>query len=547
MWPEPQYIQTAATVSVPSWAVQRAWPEAPPPFTLPCDVPIKLVESCARCHSVLGMAYHALGHWDRARLHLENAVMAWPLLLAARFHLGVVLAELAGLRGARRVACRDVDADIESNVSLNQQAREHLSIALALCDSGSGADPGDAPRAPTSSLDAWKLRVVNTAVESSVRLLVKRGLGAQTAAVRELWLGRADVSSGAVVLAAGTASAAFLMLLQHAFESSPGELNVQVQPAVRHSGAIDGAGGSAHAGVHVEPAGKSASPPSPKRSQSPPSREQLQRSAQLLAHVSTLSVRAQAWQALAGCSEVLLPSALPLHDTLMSSAVSLSPEQCHSAAVKDLSIALECFADLSAHTVHASSADVVSGVADAVAGKAHYLRALSLLALRRPAGAARDCLSALRCGYDLKSVHAKLAQTQAYVGDWNAAEREYGAALSLAPGDAALLRGRAEVRRASGRTADALADLNCALQSQADVMGAPPPPDPFQIASARLGASRADAGSTAAILIPPVSHAQLLVDRARVHYERGAMESAVADLRAALAFGALDPRDEARA
>lgn len=194
-------------------------------------------------------------------------------------------------------------------------------------------------------------------------------------------------------------------------------------------------------------------------------------------------------------------------------------------------------------------------------GRAFYLRAVSLLSLRDPDGAARDCRAALAFeglhGPSAKAVHAKLAQSLVFSGDLDGSLAAFNRAVELDSSDAALLRARAGVLTAMGRSSAALADLDASLALQLPAAPAEPKTprrspsvDSLRVDEDASGASQVEAraGMDPHRRPAPAKReaAAALETRARLHYARGEFNAAADDFEAALATRALDAPSTAR-
>ena len=561
MWLGAEVAVVAAAACAPATATSRPWPEYALPWTPPSLSPRGLAEDIARAQTALGVAYHALGHLARAQTHLENAVMSWPTMLAARFHLGVVLAELASqvpwdpTSGLQQHDAGGA-ASSHGTVEVALQALEQLDLALALAwpEPGKHREKGGEGRAGAGDCASAE-HIASLSLDSSISLLERRGLAVHVAALRSAWSERA-----AVDLAKGTPKAC---------------------------GDLFGAAASVADRVILS----IFSPPGSGQVPAASTEDRVTLANVAVAHARALSLlaRAQTWQALSLCDGSAVTA--DLEKTAASSPSRAlrvgmrrsfpSADECNAAAIDDISQVIQDMARPSKRgPVDTTALAAVAPVLDSPAlppaspqvsscdaaeagllGRAFYLRAVSLLSLRDPDGAARDCRAALGLeglrGPSAKAVHAKLAQSLMLSGDLDGSLAAFDKAVELDSSDAALLRARAGVLAAMGRSGAALADLDASLALQ--VPAAPDEPktpqrsnsvDSLRVDEDASAASQVEARAGMDPLRRPAPAerevAAALETRARLHYARGEFHAAADDFEAALATRALDAAATAR-
>jgi tetratricopeptide (TPR) repeat protein len=403
---------------VPPWVRERVWPEKPTPYVVPRSRATCALSARIQCF--LGLCYEMLGHKERALEHYRNALSAFPYCVPAQFRSSLVLNALG--------KCSESDEILTALLDETEPITEE---ALVL-------PPGQVPKRSDDEDYAHSASTKRPTSQGSVAVsggLSKPGTaeGGKRSA-KTVSIASTQVSGGAntntiALWTPATSLSSIVRLGICAIELIPGG----------HQ-----AGGGGGAAVEEEESKEPTADGTEETADGPSAPETDN-------HIVEDSKEAEH---------------VDLHET-HEEEVLLTPVQRanNKARAKVLLIRGKSRQALGKHAL--AVADLTQAVnLDKSVGEAYFIRAISSLQLSKAENAAKDCLRAMRLRFDNANVRDILGKSQAHMGHYIEAVREFSTALTIArngPETPMILSSRAKAHIALGDAANAISDLSKAI------------------------------------------------------------------------------------
>jgi tetratricopeptide (TPR) repeat protein len=407
----------AKKFDVPPWVRERVWPEKSAPYIVPRSRATCALSARIQCF--LGLCYEMLGHMDRALEHYRNALNAFPYCVPAQFRSSLVLNALG--------KCTESD---EILTSLLDETESIVEEALVL-------PPGQFPK---RSDDEEYTPSASTKRPSSQGSVATGGLSKPSTAEG----GKRGGKSVSIISPQAISTGASANTL--ALWTPASSLSSIVRLGICAIELIPGGHQAGGAGAAEE------------ESKEPSSEEATE---------ETTETSADAIKTEGDNSHHHLEDSKELEHEIHEQDVHLSPVQLanNKARAKVLLIRGKSRQALGRHTLAVS--DLTHAIMlDKTVGETYFIRAISSLHLSKAENAAKDCLRAMRLRFDNANVRDILGKSQAHMGHYVDAVREFSTALTIArngPETPMILSSRAKAHIALGDSINAISDLSKAL------------------------------------------------------------------------------------
>ena len=402
---------------VPPWVRERVWPEKTTPYVVPRSRATCALSARIQCF--LGLCYEMLGHMERALEHYRNALSAFPYCVPAQFRSSLVLNALG----------KSAESD-EILTALLDETEFIAEEALVL-------PPGQAPKRSDDEDYTHSASTKRPSSQGSVS--ISGGLSKPGTAEGGKRGGKI-VSIAPTSQPNGTNTSAMALWTPASSLSSIVRLGICAIELIPGGHQAGGGGGGGGVEESKEPSAEgteeSADAPS-----EPDSESHLVEESKEFEHAE-------------------------IHESHDEDA-HLTPVQRanNKARAKVLLVRGKSRQALGKHAL--AVADLTQAVnLDKTVGETYFIRAISSLHLSKAENAAKDCLRAMRLRFDNANVRDILGKSQAYMGHYVEAVREFSTALIIArngPETPMILASRAKAHVALGDAVNAINDLSKAI------------------------------------------------------------------------------------